>query len=102
MARIVESPIRFITHGCEVANEQARKRFEKLTFWGRGAELDAKLNAKSPYLAGLTTKGASVSMHDMSRSKKPAKRRSARMRAGGAQRSKLLKKKPVKKAAVKT
>lgn len=41
-------------------------------------------------------------MHDMSRSKKPAKRRSARMRVGGAQRSKLLKKKPVKKAAAKT
>ncbi len=41
-------------------------------------------------------------MHDMSRSKKPAKRRSARMRVGGSQRSKLLKKKPVKKAAAKT
>ena len=40
-------------------------------------------------------------MHPMSRSKKPAKRRSARIR-GGAQRSKLLKKKPVKKAAAKT
>jgi tetratricopeptide (TPR) repeat protein len=41
-------------------------------------------------------------MHDMSRTKKPAKRRSARIRAGSAQRSKLLKKKPVKKSAVKT
>jgi tetratricopeptide (TPR) repeat protein len=64
--------------------------------------VDTDLEAKWPYLAGLTAKGASVSMHDMSRSKKPAKRRSARMRAGAAQRSKLLKKKPVKKAAAKT
>jgi tetratricopeptide (TPR) repeat protein len=38
----------------------------------------------------------------MSRSRKPAKRRSARMRTGGAQRSKLLKKKLVKKAPVRT
>src|ERR1700687_566425 len=52
-------------------------------------------------LAGLTLNIGSARVHAMPRSKKPARRRSARMRAGGAQRSKLLKKKPVKKAAAK-
>ncbi len=101
MARIVESPIRFITHGCEGANEQARRRFEKLTFRGRGAALGEAPGPKLAIFGGFDHKGVSVSMHDMSRLKKPAKRRSARIR-GGAQRSKLLKKKPVKKVAAKT
>ena len=91
---VSESTLRFITHGCEAANEQARRRFVKRTFGGP--------DAKWAYLAGLTVNIGSASMHRMSRSKKPAKRRSVRVRASGAQRSKLLKKKPVKKAATRT